>query len=61
MSRYSKGRIVDDTGCAIKNNDEDFDGVPNEDDRCPDTPPGDKVDDKGCSLNPDDQDLDGYK
>ena len=40
-------------------NDEDFDGVPNEDDRCPDTAPGAKVDDKGCALNPDDEDLDG--
>ena len=33
--------------------------MPNEDDRCPDTPPGAKVDDKGCTLNPDDEDLDG--
>ncbi len=46
-----------------KNSDSDGDGVPNEKDKCPDTPKGIKVDKDGCPLDsdgdgvPDDRDL----
>jgi hypothetical protein len=30
--------------------DDDNDGVPNDDDRCPDTPPGAGIDQNGCTI-----------
>ena len=31
--------------------DADIDGIPNNDDKCPDSPPGEVVDADGCSIN----------
>ena len=39
--------------------DSDGDGVPDNLDQCPDTPPGDLVDANGCSFCPCDQQADG--
>ena len=44
---------------APLNTDQDFDGVNDDIDECPDTPSGEAVDDKGCSDSQKDDDNDG--
>ena len=53
------GKVVDSTGCAESQLDDDGDGVTNDLDACPTTPAGDAVDFNGCSTTELDGDLDG--
>ena len=39
------------TGCSEKELDTDFDGIPDLDDYCPETPIGEEVDERGCSSS----------
>ena len=49
MSRYPINEKVDEKGCAEIQIDSDLDGIPNEQDACPETPFGLAVDENGCS------------
>ena len=53
------GKIVEMASVKTKNIDSDFDGIPDEDDKCPDTPSGAKgfIDIRGCPI---DSDADSY-
>ena len=55
------GQVVDTTGCADSEIDDDNDGVPNSNDACPSTPAGESVNTNGCSDTELDGDLDGIK
>ena len=55
------GQVVDATGCADTEIDDDSDGVPNSNDACPSTPAGESVNTNGCSDTELDGDLDGIK
>ena len=46
MSKTPLNEVVDEKGCALIQID---DGIPNEQDECPETPFGLIVDEKGCS------------
>ena len=61
MSRFSAHAEVDANGCTEiqRQVDEDFDGVLNGLDQCPDTKPFAEVDENGCSIEQRDDDQDG--
>ena len=46
-------------GCPMPEGDADGDGVLDEDDHCPDTPPTELADENGCSMSQTDSDGDG--
>ncbi len=51
---------VDNSGCPLDFNDDDFDGVINTFDKCPGTPPGTPINfNDGCPLDLNDDDKDG--
>lgn len=63
------GKVVDSSGECVQtiggtqvacSNDADGDGVPDDQDKCPDTPEGVKVDEVGCPLDTDGDGVPDY-
>jgi OOP family OmpA-OmpF porin len=64
-----KGKVIDSSGECVQtiggsqascSNDSDGDGVPDDQDKCPDTPEGVKVDEVGCPLDTDGDGVPDY-